>query len=126
MATPDARLAVPAAPGSRLLEAILPMLRAFLWAVSGFVAAAWLTALVAGAELTAEMPVTIGYVFAIAGGEEGGGGGEGRGGPWCGRTTKGDGVEGIGRYGRVVTVHQVIGLHSLRVGNNGGGRVGLM
>src|SRR3546814_10868018 len=84
MATTDARLAAPAAPGSRLFETVLPMLRALLWAVSGFVTAAWLTALIAGSDLTAELPVTIGYVFAIAGWVLGGGAWEGWVVPWFG------------------------------------------
>src|SRR3546814_20843607 len=113
MATTDARLAAPAAPGSRLFETVLPMLRALLWAVSGFVTAAWLTALIAGSDLTAELPVTIGYVFAIAGWVLGGGAWEGWVVPWFGWPSTWDESEGIARYFRFATDHKVIGLQYL-------------
>src|SRR3546814_12345964 len=84
MATTDARLAAPAAPGSRLFETVLPLLRVLLWAVSGLVTAAWLTALIAGSDLTAELPVTIGYAFAIDDWVLVGGAWAGRDAPWFG------------------------------------------
>ncbi len=83
MATTDIGL-VPAAPRSRFLDGTFPMLRAVLWAIIGFIIGAWLTALLAGSDLTAELPVTIGYVFAVAGWVLGGGAWEGWVLPWFG------------------------------------------
>src|SRR3546814_16049439 len=82
------------------------MLRALLWAVSGFVTAAWLTALIAGSDLTAELPVTNGYVFAIAGWVLGGGAWEGWVVPWFGWPSTWDESEGIARYFRFATDHR--------------------
>src|SRR3546814_12261149 len=86
------------------------MLRARLWAVSGFYTAAGLTAHIAGTDLTAELPVTIGYVFAIAGWVLGGGAWEGWVVPWFGWPSTWDESEGIARYFRFATDHKVIGL----------------
>lgn len=112
MAGTDTVLARPT-PKSRLLDAALPMLRAVLWAVSGYAAAAWLAAFVTGSDLTADLPVTIGYVFALAGWALGGGAWEGWVVPWFGRPSTWDEGEGVARYFRFATDHKVVGLQYL-------------
>ena len=100
----------PAAGGNRLLDGIFPMLRAVLWAVIGFVAGAWVMAFATGSDLSAELPVTIGYLVATAGWVLGGGAWEGWVLPWFGRPSTWDEGHGVARYFRFNTDHKVIGL----------------
>jgi cytochrome c oxidase subunit I len=100
----------PASGASRLFDGLFPMLRAVLWAIIGFVVGAWVTALGMGSDLSAELPVTIGYALAAVGWVLGGGAWEGWVLPWFGRPSTWDEGHGVARYFRFNTDHKVIGL----------------
>lgn len=95
---------------SRFFDGFLPMLRAILWAVIGFMIGAWAMAFVIGSDLFAELPVTIGYLLATVGWVLGGGAWEGWVLPWFGRASTWDEGHGLASYFRFNTDHKVIGL----------------
>jgi cytochrome c oxidase subunit 1 len=99
--------------GSRILDAALPMLRALLWGVSGYIIGAWITALIVGAGFANERAVTVGYALGVTGWVLGGGAWEGWVLPWFGRPSTWDEGHGAARYFRFVTDHKVIGLQYL-------------
>jgi len=100
----------PASGAGRLFDGLYPMLRAVLWAVIGYVIGAWLAALSTGANLSADIPVTIGFLLATAGWVLGGGAWEGWVLPWFGNPSTWDEGHGAARYFRFNTDHKVIGL----------------
>ncbi len=95
------------------LVAAAPMLRALLWAAIGFVAGAWLVALISGSAFITNRSVTVGYLLALIGWIPGGGAWEACVKPAFGAAATWDEGRGIARYLRFNTDHKVIGLQYL-------------
>lgn len=98
---------------SGFLDAAFPMVRALLWAAIGYMAAAWITSLLSGADLSSELSVSIGFVFGLGGWILGGGAWEAWVLSWFGIAADWDEGRGMARYFRFATDHKVIGLQYL-------------
>jgi cytochrome c oxidase subunit 1 len=108
MVTYDDSFVAERSPG--IIDAVFPMLRALLWAVIGYVAGAWIAALLSGQGLNGEIPVSVGFVIGLLGWTLGGGAWEAWVLPWFGVEDRWDYGKGVARYFRFATDHKVIGL----------------
>lgn len=117
---------LPTTSAGGVIAFVLPMLRALIWAVIGYVLGAGIAAFLSGKGISAEIPVSVGYIAGTIGWILGGGAWESWVLPWFGVARNWDEGQGAARYFRFNTDHKVIGLQYMGAATFAFGVAGLL